>query len=76
MLASTLKILCYSLAPSQFRQFLNREAKQAQQARQGENPGQPSQSAAKRPGMDAKRLLQGLQQIRQKPVAQSAKIVL
>jgi len=40
MWASTLKILCYSLAPSQFRHFLNREAKQAQQAK----PGQPSQA--------------------------------
>jgi len=32
--------------------------------------------AAKRSEMKAQRLLQGLQQIRQKPVAQSAKIVL
>jgi hypothetical protein len=35
-----------------------------------------ARSAAKRSEMRAKRLLQGLQQIRQKPVAQSAKIVL
>jgi len=40
MLPSIEKILCYSLAPSQFRQFLNRETKQAQQAK----PGQPSQA--------------------------------
>ncbi|WP_217482149.1 hypothetical protein, partial [Achromobacter spanius] len=71
---------CYSLAPSQFRQFLNREAKQAQQVnrqaiRKETFPGLP-QSSQQIVMPAAKRLLQGLQQIRQKPVAQSAKIVL
>jgi len=63
---------------------LNREAKQAQQATrqgnpQGNLPGLPqsSQRAVKLIAtLAAKRLLQGLAQIRQKPVAQSAKIVL
>jgi len=59
--------------------FLNGGAKQAQQAKQG-IPGQPNGHSAKPAAMgsemSAQRLLQGLRQIRQKPVAQSAKIVL
>jgi hypothetical protein len=48
-LAGQPKNLCYSLAPSQFRQFLNREAKQAQQAtrqaiRKETYPGLPRSS--------------------------------
>jgi hypothetical protein len=44
---------------------LNHEAKQAQQAK----PGQPSQACREEFRNERQRLLQGLQQIRQKPVA-------